>query len=52
MAPRGRRVATPTRNEELRENGAENQQELLVPPPPSVVDFSTIMQGLVQVMQT
>ena len=52
MAPRGRRVAIPTREEELGENEAGNQQELSVPPPPPIVDFSVFMQGLVQVMQT
>ena len=52
MATHGRRVATPIRDEELGDNGAENQQELSVLPPPLVVDFSAIKQGLVQVMQT
>ena len=52
MAPRGRRVATPTREEDLRDNGVRNEQELPVPPPPPVVDFGAVMQGLVQVMQT
>ena len=52
MASRGHQVATPTREEELGNNGAGNQQELPVSPPPLVVDFGAIMQGLVQVMQT
>ena len=52
MAPYSRWVATPTRDEGLRENGVGNQQELPVLPPPPVVDFSVVMQGLVQVMQT
>ena len=52
MAPHGRRVATPIRDEDLEDNGARNQQELPVPPPSLVVDFNVVMQGLVQVMQT
>ena len=52
MAPHGRRVATPVRDEEQREDGKGNQQGLPIPPPPPVADFSVVMQGLVQVMQT
>ena len=52
MAPHGRRVATPTRDEEQKENGEANQQGLPIPPPPLVADLSAIMQGLMQVMQT
>ena len=40
------------RDEELRRDGQEGQQGLPVPPPPPVVDFGAVMQGLVQVMQT
>ena len=39
-------------DEELRRDGQEGQQGLPVPPPPPVVDFGAVMQGLVQVMQT
>ena len=52
MAPRGRRVSTPTREEDLGDFGAKSQQGLPVPLPPPVVDFGAVMQGLVQVMQT
>ena len=52
MAPRGCRVSTPTKEEDLGDNGARNQQELSVLLPPPVVDFEDVMQGLVQVLQT
>ena len=52
MAPCGHQVATATREEDLGDNGARNQQELPVPPQPPVVDFGAVMEGLVQVMQT
>ena len=47
MAPHGHQVATPIRDKELKNNGVGNQQELPVPPPPPVVDFSAVMEGLV-----
>ena len=43
MVPRGRQIAAPVRDEEQRENGEGNQQGLPVPPPPPLVDFSTVM---------
>ena len=61
MASHGHRVAAlvqdeeprrDERDEELRRDGQEGQQGLPVPPPPPVVDFGAVMQGLVQVMQT
>ena len=52
MAPRGHWVATPAREEDLGDNGARSQQGLPISPPPPVVDFGAMMQGLVQVMQT
>ena len=52
MAPHGRQVATPARDEEQRENGEGNQQGLPIPSPPPIANFNDVMQGLVQVMQT
>ena len=43
MAPRGRRVATPDRDEEQGENREGNQQGLPILPPPPVADFSAVM---------
>ena len=52
MASRSHRGTALVRDEEPRRDGQEGQQGLPVPPPPPVVDFGAIMQGLVQVMQT
>ena len=52
MAPRGHQVSTLTREEDLGDIKAGSQQGLPVPPPPPVVDFGVVMQGLVQVMHT
>ena len=46
MASRSRRSTALVRDEEPRRDGQEGQQGLPVPPPPLVVDFGTVMQGL------
>ena len=50
MASCSRRGTTLVRDEEPRRDEELGQQGLPVPPPPLVVDFGAVMQGLVQVM--